>query len=385
MRIKNKQKGISRTLLLVVIIVFIISASGISYGAVEYRKTSKTIEKAEQLTKEEKYSEAIEKLESTQDKWLVKSLGIKKQEVINKIEKNKQLIVEKEKRKKIEVTSPNGGEKWQIGGTYDILWEASGMERVTIFLRDCSNYSPCKLIAISPAGIAASQGKYSWKITVYEPGDKYQIEIQDEESSAIKDQSDNYFSIVLSENLIELEGKLVVGAEGKRSESWGIEVEKGPEEYVGEIVGLCMIPTELKSFKDKQVSVSIEPRVTCFSTYEKMGRLLKWKPLEKFITVISPNGGEEWIEGNTYKIKWESDGVDKVNIEYGNGKSWFIVRDYPADAGEYSWTPTGIIDHYEGFFYPDELNEVDIKILIFDAESSGVSDFSDNHFSIVSE
>ena len=194
----------------------------------------------------------------------------------------------KEQTKPITVLSPNGGEEWEIGGTYDITWESSDtVENVVIDLYNC-NSLPCKSIAISP-GISAVQGKYSWMITVYDPGDKYKIQITSIELGQfgsvtrknISDQSDNYFSITPSNNLVELEGKIVVSTEGNRSESWGIEVDKGPTEYMGKTVGFCgdltVLGLDIELFKNKRISVSIEPRIDCFSIYQKTGRVLKWE------------------------------------------------------------------------------------------------------------
>jgi len=79
----------------IVIIVFVVAASGIGYGAIEYHKTLNTIREVKQLTKEEKYNDAIEKLELAQNKWLTKNLGIQKQEIINEIEKNEKLLEDK--------------------------------------------------------------------------------------------------------------------------------------------------------------------------------------------------------------------------------------------------------------------------------------------------
>jgi len=92
-KIKFKQK--SFTLSLPIILAITVGVAGISYGAVEYRKTSKIIGEAQQLAKEEKYSEANEKLEFAQNSWLIKNLGIKKQEINNTIEKNKKLDEDK--------------------------------------------------------------------------------------------------------------------------------------------------------------------------------------------------------------------------------------------------------------------------------------------------
>jgi len=95
------------------------------------------------------------------------------------------------------------------------------------------------------------------------------------------------------------------------------------------------------------------------------------------LKLLYPKGGEVWKEGETYKIKWESKDVKKVNIEYGDGKSYFIVQDYPADKGEYEWTPQGIVEQYEGFVMKP-LAEVQIKISIWDSENPNLFDKSDD-------
>ncbi|GAH83372.1 unnamed protein product, partial [marine sediment metagenome] len=35
---------------------------------------------------------------------------------------------------------------------------------------------------------------------------------------------------------------------------------------------------------------------------------------EQSINILSPNGGEVWIEGNTYNITWDSSGIEKVDL-----------------------------------------------------------------------
>jgi len=104
--------------------------------------------------------------------------------------------------------------------------------------------------------------------------------------------------------------------------------------------------------------------------------------VEKFIKVISPNGGESWQEGNTYKILWNSKGVKAVDIVYNRAKGWTVVTNYPAEKGEYLWTPVGIVKQYEGFVGKD-LSKVDLKISIFDSENLSIFDESDDYFSIV--
>jgi hypothetical protein len=67
-------------------------------------------------------------------------------------------------KKGIEITSPNGAEKWEIGQSYEITWEAKKISKVGIVL---FSQSETKWIA---KNIDASSGKYEWKIY---PGQQY--------------------------------------------------------------------------------------------------------------------------------------------------------------------------------------------------------------------
>jgi hypothetical protein len=59
------------------------------------------------------------------------------------------------------------------------------------------------------------------------------------------------------------------------------------------------------------------------------------------ITVVTPNGGEEWGKGYSYDITWTSTGTSGgVRIEYSinNGSIWSDVITSMPDTGVYSWT-----------------------------------------------
>jgi len=88
------QKGFAPIFIVLIIVLGIGGISG-TYGAIEYHKTSKLVKEAKQLTKEEKYNEATGKLELAQNSWLTKNLGVKKQEINEKINKNKNLLEDK--------------------------------------------------------------------------------------------------------------------------------------------------------------------------------------------------------------------------------------------------------------------------------------------------
>lgn len=66
--------------------------------------------------------------------------------------------------KSIKVLTPNGGEEWQIGQTYEITWQARGIDKIGIVL--FQDKEPKWLVK----DISASAGKYEWKIY---PGQDY--------------------------------------------------------------------------------------------------------------------------------------------------------------------------------------------------------------------
>jgi len=99
----------------------------------------------------------------------------------------------------------------------------------------------------------------------------------------------------------------------------------------------------------------------------------------KSITVISPNGGEEWIIGNTYNITWKSsfssDDKVKIVLNTKDGSSVKIITQ-TADTGSYSW----YID--DSGSASNALRAGDYKVEMCKGD---ICDSSDNYFSIVPE
>ena len=59
------------------------------------------------------------------------------------------------------------------------------------------------------------------------------------------------------------------------------------------------------------------------------------------ISLTSPNGGENWIIGNSYNITWSSSNITNVKIDYttNSGSNWInIISSTSASAGSYNWT-----------------------------------------------
>ncbi|MDD5750266.1 MAG: CARDB domain-containing protein [Candidatus Pacebacteria bacterium] len=111
-------------------------------------------------------------------------------------------------------------------------------------------------------------------------------------------------------------------------------------------------------------------------------------PAQKSITVLSPNGGETLYFGNTYTIKWTSQGVEKavVYLWFSDGGTC-LLGSVPASQGSYTFKPEenkGCPNIAKGL----TSGQYKVYIVTEDADlgvgGAGAQDSSDNFFSIVS-
>jgi hypothetical protein len=103
----------------------------------------------------------------------------------------------------IKVISPNGGERWEIGKTYNIKWESAGVGKVYITLFNYDQQDSCRLTyeSIVNTGsysfVPGQQGRCPQSIFI---GNRMKIEVSADVNTTngieVKDDSDNYFSIV---------------------------------------------------------------------------------------------------------------------------------------------------------------------------------------------
>lgn len=90
------------------------------------------------------------------------------------------------------------------------------------------------------------------------------------------------------------------------------------------------------------------------------------------VTLLTPNGSEEWTEGTKHNITWNQNNATNVILKYSsdNGLSYnTITASTPAASGTYEWT------------VPSDLSTTClVKILVH--ENQTIYDISDNTFSI---
>lgn len=92
----------------------------------------------------------------------------------------------------------------------------------------------------------------------------------------------------------------------------------------------------------------------------------------KSIAVTAPNGGEVLNAGSTYNIKWTSNGISNVNIDFSvnGGVNWnSITTNYDATSQNFNW------------IVPAAISKT-CKVRVTDAADNRVMDESNNYFEI---
>jgi hypothetical protein len=95
------------------------------------------------------------------------------------------------------------------------------------------------------------------------------------------------------------------------------------------------------------------------------------------VTVNVPNGGEEWMVGETYDIQWTADDntgivADMVSYSTNNGVDWNTIASHTGNPQTCEWTIPGVPS-----------TECLVKVLVYDGGNNSTFDVSDAVFTIV--
>jgi hypothetical protein len=312
----------------------------------------------------------------------------------------------------ITVLSPNGGEAWQIGSTYEIKWKSENVKDNVMILINRNSYLNTKPYAFITRN-TSNTGSYLWdtskpldtqsgSISNLENGQDYVILIQNI-GTGVSDKSDAAFSIAAATpsiavtypnggeqwitgrtftiqikstcikesvvlylysnngaNYVQSIGQAVADGYGNANYSWMIPSNIPADNTYKILAALVSMPKDIFDYSD-----------TSFSIVAGM---------TPSITVLLPNGGEQWVTGGTYTIQIKSI-YSRQSIAlylYNNGGANYVqsIGQAVADGygnASYSWMiPSNI------------LADTTYKILAALASTpKEVSDYSDTSFSIV--
>jgi len=279
----------------------------------------------------------------------------------------------------ITVSSPNGGEDFQVNSIHEVTWTSSGTSGGIIIqysTDDGENWSD--VIASMP-----DTGVFSWTIPDA-PSDSCLLRITDTIGSP-SDTCDSLFTIspipfitVSSPN-----GGEDFQVDSVHDVSWTSSGTSGEVRVQYSTDNGDNWSDVIASMPDTGVyswTIPDSPSDSCLlriadtngSLTDTCDTLFMISPIPN-ITVVAPNGGEDWGIGYSNNITWTSIGSSGgVRIEYStdNGENWLDVIASMPDTGVYSWS------------IPDVLSD---SCLVKISDTNGnPADTSDSLFSIVS-
>ncbi len=274
------------------------------------------------------------------------------------------------------VTSPNGGEEWQSDSTYDITWtsyQTSGAVKIEYSLNNGVDWTEI-------IGSAPDDGSHPWTIPDTMSYNCL-VRISDTNGS-LSDISNSVFTICSEPFIIVISpnGGEIWSVDSTYNITWASAGTSGEVRIEYSINNGYDWETIADRILDEETYGWLIPNTTSDSCLVRVTDL-DGSPADtsdavfrivSFITVISPNGGEEWYNEDYHNITWMSAGTSGgVKIEYSinNGLDWAEIIASTPDSGFYLWNP------------PDTVSD---SCLVSISDTNGsVSDISDSVFSII--
>ena len=252
-------------------------------------------------------------------------------------------------QRELTVKSPNGGENWIVESTHDITWHSVNIgDSVRIELsRDAG--STWELIAAT----TKNDSVHSWQVTG--PASSACIVRISDLAGSVVDQSDSTFTIsdkpaitVISPNGDEIwqigSSHNITWTSVNTSDQVNVHLSRDAGS-TWEIIGENIEDTGQYDWTvTGELSEQCLVRVTDvngapFDVSDAVFQIAD-KPT---VAVTSPRGGEHWIIGTGYEIKWNSINIsDLVRIELSrdSGSTWETLQDTTANDGVWNWTAT---------------------------------------------
>ena len=283
------------------------------------------------------------------------------------------------------VRAPNGpGITWLGSQPHEIAWNAGEIEgTVEIMLMDGA--AEAGLIDIVPA----TDESYSWD-TIEPEGSNYRIRITSISDPAVTDESDAAFTIGAPTTGIVVTSPVA-------GDRWTVnsteEITWTAPDLPGNVLvqlldrrvpirTIDIVPASDQSLVwdiDLSIEESIYYQIGIISSVDDQVSGLSEEFFElandASVTVLSPNGGEVWVIGETYTITWTSENLDRdVTIAFRKaGVNQLVVTDdVPASEGTFDFevpvtTEPGddysILIHAEGNPENFDISDADFSVV----------------------
>jgi hypothetical protein len=265
----------------------------------------------------------------------------------------------------ITVTSPNGGENWDLGSTHSITWRSSGVSgNVNIHLFNGTHY-----VGVIKNNVAVSAGTLSWVVGNYQggaaaPGTNYKVRVRKPQTE-ILDDSDGPFAIsgaapsaslsVTSPNggetwhtgiayEVRWTSSGISGNVTIQLKKGGAVVKSWTAENTGSSYWNCSGVPDGNDYKIRVANADGSVSDESDRNFTIQTLSVSARP-ELLIRVESPNGGETWTLmalGDTATVRWTSSNITgdvKVMLKKGGSS---VKAQTVANTGSTSFSFAGV-------------------------------------------
>lgn len=277
--------------------------------------------------------------------------------------------------------SPNGGEQWTAGSSQFITWASTGcIDSVGLFY-SINGGTEWRMIVSSTPNTAS----HPWLVPD-ETSSQCLVKVWNVDDTTVVDISDDHFTICAQPTLQLLtpNGGEMVFVDSLFNIQWNstgciedvrlrysVDGGQGWITLSNQTPNDGLFPWMVPNTPSDQCLVRIQAAEdsVIFDVSDSLFSI----DVPPTISVISPNGGEEWLSGSTTEIQWEGLGpVERVIIDYSTdgGSNWASIADSTANTGGFEWivppTPSSIC-----------------LMRVTDFDRATVADTSDSFFTII--
>ncbi len=273
----------------------------------------------------------------------------------------------------ISVVQANGGEQWSVGSLQSIVWNSQSVNNVNI---DYSTNNGTSWVSVA-TNQTAQRGFFNWTIPATVSANCL-VRVTDASNPLVTDNSDAVFSIIaaLTVDVVKYRGGSFDGFTICSNQTPAITVltPNGGEIWSGATTqNITWSYTNISNNVLIEYSTNNGSSWNTITTWPVTARTYPWMvpgagPLGSTqclvrvsdaqntlvtdqsnatftipgssVTVIQPNGGEQWQVGSLQSIVWNVQSVLTVNIEYStnNGSNWIsIATNFNSSIGFYNW------------------------------------------------
>lgn len=270
----------------------------------------------------------------------------------------------------VAVNSPDGGEDWKAGSAHAITWTATDNVAVTAVDLAYSINGGATFPYTIATGIA-NTGSYSWTVP-NTPATTARVRVTAHDAAGNVGADSSAANFTISTWTITASA----GTGGSISPDGAVAVVQGGSQ------GFSITPVTGYHVADVLVDAASVGAVTSYTfgdvtASHSIGATFA-DGVAPVVSVTSPVGGEEWLEGSLHSVTWtasDNAGVDSVSVDYslaGAAGPWVTLAHGIANSGAYAWTLPLLSS-----------DEALVRVTAFDHAQNAASDLSDSTFHVV--